>query len=1108
MTENDPLPTQRDIFDGSDSAFIAELEAVGFANAVVIGRGGFGVIYRCSQVALDRTVAVKVLTVELDEENKARFLREQRAMGRLTGHPNIVNVLQVGATESGHPYLAMQYYPRDSLDMWIRQHGPLPLDQVLRLGVKMAGAIESAHSLDIVHRDVKPANILLTDFGEPVLADFGIAHIAGGFQTASGTVTGSPAFTAPEVLSGSSPGPASDVYGLGATLFCALTGHAAFERRSGEQVVAQFLRITTQSVPDLRDSGVDDGMCAIVEKAMSRNAQDRPSAAALGDQLRQLQLRHGFSVDEMALAGPIGDQPQGRVPVPLGSPDRHSSVGQPPHARPSRSGALGNLSLELTSFVGRRSELIESKNLLSTSRLVTLTGIGGVGKTRLALRVATNSRQNYPDGVWLVELGKIHDGSLLVELVAETLGLRSQSARTLRDVLMDFLASRKALLVLDNCEHVVETVAEFAESLLRTCPTLRILATSREALCIDGESILRVAPLTVPDPDRESSLRGLPRYDSVALFTERASFAVPGFELTEENKATVVQICSRVDGLPLAIELAAARLRAMSPEQILQRLTDRFTLLTRGNRGAPTRQQTLRWSIDWSYQLCTTAEQQLWGRLSVFAGGFELDAVEGICGGDLSTGGLLDSLSSLVDKSILIRDEVNAIVRFRLLETIRDYGRERVEQTGEYAQLQRAHRDWYQRLVLEAEAGWISDRQLEWIGRLEREQPNLRDALKFSVTEPSDGFEVNAGLQMAAALFPFWLACGLLGEGRYWLDRALARDTGLGRAERVTALCADSLLAELQGDVVAGRSLVEEARVGAEWTAGSVTQANITQADGILALFSGDFSRARSDLEDALEVFSACGGLRQQVEGLLQLGWAHALHGDTAEALACNEQALTLTESHGESVYRSYALWGAGVARWRLGDSESSVRLLEQCLRLARLRNDPLMATPCLEALAWIACERDSARASVLLGAAEALGRAVGSSTVLFPKLLVFHEGCEQRARAALGQRSFDAARRRGSSLGFTGSIAYALGEQSGAAPSAGTSATELTKREWQVANLVVRGLTNKEIAVKLSISQRTVHGHVDHILAKLGFTSRTQIAAWISRQNRDDHIE
>ncbi|MEU1548388.1 protein kinase [Nocardia sp. NPDC005745] len=1101
MAAGDPFETQR----GVAHTVTAELSAAGFEGADEIGRGGFGVVYRCFQPALDRAVAVKVLTADLDEDNRARFFREQRAMGRLTGHPNIVSALHVGATDSGCLYIVMPYYPQDSLDARIRRDGPLPLEEALRLGVKMAGALETAHRLGILHRDVKPGNILLTDYGEPALTDFGIAHIAGGFETTTGTVTGSPAFTAPEVLSGEPPTEASDIYSLGATVFCAVTGHAAFERRSDEHVVAQFLRITTRPVPDLRDHGVPDDVSGVIGRAMAVDRRQRPATAAeFGDDLRRIQFAHGLPIDEMALSGEP-DAPR-RDPDPERArpkPGRVTAAPPPtPSTAPAAQTSVGSLPLALTSFVGRRNELSEAKNLLSASRLVTLTGIGGVGKTRLALRVAADVQRRFGDGVCLVELGELRDGSLLVGMVAAALRLRDQPARQLDDVVAEFLASRHVLLVLDNCEQVVDAVAALAEMLLRICPQLWILATSREPLGIGGETVLRVPPLTLPDPDREPSLRELARYDAVGLFAQRAAAAVPGFDLTEDNRVTVTRICRQLDGLPLPIELAAARLRAMSPEQILQRLTDRYTLLTLGNRGAPTRQQALRLSIDWSHELCTPLEQQLWARLSVFAGSFELDAAEAICA-DVAAEELLDAVAALVDKSILIREDAGAAVRFRMLEILRDYGREKSEQTGEHPVLRRRHREWCQQLVLQVEAEWIGPRQLEWIARLEREQPNLREAMEFCSSEETD---TEAGLRIAAALFPFWLSRGLIREGRHWLDRALARRPGQPTAARVEALYADSALAGAQGDLRAATALVEEAQALAEQITDPLARARITHADGILALVSGDLSRACTRLEEALEVVVARGDLSSQVWILTSLGLAYELQGDAPRAIGCHQQVLNITASHGESVYRSYALWALGVAVLQQGDRGRAAELLEQCLRLTRRVDDPVTAALALEALAWIAGAEDGARrAAILMGAAEALGRAVGSSAVLFPTLRVHHEDCERITRTALGER-FEAARRKGAGMGFEEAVAYGLGESTqSAAPPASSGTTGLTKRERQVADLIAQGLTNKAIAARLVISQRTAQGHVEHILTKLGFTSRTQIAGWVVEHAQDE---
>jgi len=1088
MGIGDPLDTQR--YPPSPAA---ELAGVGFDDAEEIGRGGFGVVYRCTQVELDRTVAVKVLTVDLDEDNRARFFREQRAMGRLTGHPNIVNILQVGATDGGLPYIVMPYHSEDSLDVRIRR-GPLPLGEVLRLGVKMAGALESAHRLGVLHRDVKPANILLTDYGEPELADFGIAHISGGFETATGAVTGSPAYTAPEVLGGDPPSPAADVYGLGATLFSVLTGHAAFERRSGEQVVAQFLRITTQEVPDLREHGIPDDVSAVIARAMSRTPDSRPATAAdFGEELRQLQRHHDLPIDEMPLRAEPGTQGNGGS-----SPDV-----RPGRAGTSTPGATGNLPLELTSFVGRRHELTEAKNLLAGSRLVTLTGIGGVGKTRLAMRIASAVQREYADGARLVELGELRDASSLVDAIAGALGLRDHSARPLREVLIEFLTPREVLLVFDNCEHMVDAVAELVAPLLHTCPRLRILATSREPLNLGGEAVLRVPPLAVPDPERQPSLRGLPKYDAVSLFAERAAAAVPDFALTEENAAAVTAICRRLDGLPLPIELAAARLRAMSPDQILLRLTDRFTLLTRGSRGAPTRQQTLRLSIDWSFELCTAEEQLVWGRVAVFAGSFELDAAEQVCGEGLDPDDLLDTLTSLVEKSILIREEHGSVVRFRMLETLREYGYEKLEQTGETVALRHRHRGWYEALVLDAEAEWISARQLDWIARLKREHANLREALEFSIDD-----DPAAGLRTATALFPFWGSQGLYNEGRRWLDQLLARQSGPPTLEWAKGIYCDSVMANVQGDFSTGTALVEGARTLATRTSDPMIRAFSLFADGMLGLLSGDLVRARSQLQTAFAEFSDRGDRTLEIAALYSLGLAYGLSGLMDQAIEFLERVLAITERYGEKMYRSYSLWALGIAVWRLGDTDRAVRLLEQSLEVTRQVRSPRIATECLEALAWIVCERrDPTRAAVMMGAADGLARSVGSSAVVHSNLISYHQNCEQKARQMAGDKAFAAAHHKGEQLGFDAAIAYALHEHP---PSPSTPATDasprLTKRERQVADLIAEGLTNQAIADRLVISPRTAQGHVEHILTKLGFTSRTQVAAWVAEQARDQN--
>ncbi|MGA6204141.1 protein kinase domain-containing protein [Nocardia testacea] len=1095
MGDIDPSETQRNVIP----EVTAELEDAGFADVEEIGRGGFGVVYRCDQVALDRTVAVKVLTADLDAGNRERFVREQRAMGRLTGQPNILGVLEVGTTLSGLPYLVMPYCSEGSLDARIGRHGPLSAEEALRVGVKLAGALETSHRLGIVHRDVKPSNVVITDYGEPILTDFGIARIPGGFHTATGVVAGSPAFTAPEVLAGQAPTPAADVYGLGATLFTALTGHAAFERRSGEQVVAQFLRITTEPTPNLRDHGLDEGLSQVIEHAMDRSPELRPSAAALGEQLQRLQVERGLPVTEMAVRAEPGAGQQAATPIPLISPaTEHSGRGPDPLGSPIST--RGSIPPELTSFVGRRTELTETKSLLESSRLVTLTGIGGVGKTRLAVRVAAGTRRNVPDGVWLVKLGQLHDGALLPGVIASSIGLRPRG-RPVLDVLIDYLASRQLLLVLDNCEQIVDAAAKVAETLLRTCPKLRILTTSREALNVHGEAVLRVRPLTVPDPDELPSLRSAPRYDAVTLFVERAAAAVPGFALTEGNIAAIAAICRRLDGLPLAIELAAARLRTLAPEQILKRLSDRYTLLTRGSRSAPSRQQTLRWCIDWSYSLCTPREQTVWAQLSVFAGSIELDAAEHVCRDDLPAGDVLDVLTALVDKSILIREESNSVVRFRLLDTIREYGRQKLEQADRYLEIRRRHRDWYRELAERAETDWISPRQLDWIARLDCEQPNLREALNFCLTDTEADSDA---LSFAAALQPFWLAHGQAGEARHWLDRALVDSPTADTAVHAKALWLASLVADLQKDRRAASALVIQVRTLATTTEDPIVHSFADLAEGFHIVFDGEFSRACAHLESALESFTARGIVYGQFWALLALFWTHELQGDGATATLYQEKCFELAESCGDAVHRSYALWITAVAAWRRGDGDRAQQLLRQSLQLVRQLRDTLVAAMVLETMAWIAGAQDGARrAAVLLGAAQTLSQLAGASALLFPNSAVQHEDCERTARHTLGRQAFEIAHHKGVLLGFDAAIDYALGEQHRTATRGPGLSAELTARELEVADLIAEGLTNRAIATRLHISHRTAGGHVEHILTKLGFTSRAQIAAWIAEGSR-----
>ena len=777
---------------------------------------------------------------------------------------------------------------------------------------------------------------------------------------------------------------------------------------------------------------------------------------------------------------------------------------------------VGNLPLELSSFVGRRHEVTEVRQALSTSRLVTLTGVGGVGKTRLAQRVAADLLRAFPDGVWFVDLITLRESEsptrpeeqaqLLAHVVAAALGLRQQATRTPLEVLAGQVADRHLLLVLDSCEHVISACAVLVDTLLHACPGLRVLATSRGSLRISGEAIFAVRSLPVPSP--RSAPADAMAFESVALFTTRAQAALPGFSLTAHNWEAVAGICQRLDGLPLAIELASARLRVLAPDQILGRLTNRFALLTGGRHPAPDRQRTLQACVEWSYELCSTVEQRVWAQLSVFTGGFELDAVEGICACDeLMADDLLDVVASLVDKSILVRDDEGGTARYRMLETIRAFGEDKLVDAGEQADTRRRHRDWYQELVARANAEWIGGLQGYWLARLDREQPNLRAAVEFCLTEPG---QAQAALRLVASLpLLYWRLRGLFSEGRGWLDRALAQE-GAPTVLRTRALLLASHLAVWQGNIDGAMPMLDEGYELARRLDAANEVAFALLVRGLATLFRNDLAGSVDTLEQGLATLSAAPqpDLELRLDLLNVLGVATGLAPDRERAVACHRQLLAITEPRGEGFYRSRAMWARGLAAWREGKLEEGAELERESLRIKQLQGsaDRYGTAHCLEALAWItADQRRYERAATLLGAADALWTDLGTPYASNKFMIGHHDACQRQSLHALGEAQFQQAYHRGWSLTLEDALTYAT-EQARPSPSRPAPVhlmTALTKRERQIAELVSGGLSNREIAGTLVISQRTVEGHVENILAKLCFTRRTQVAAWVTGQRQ-----
>ncbi|WP_263399636.1 LuxR C-terminal-related transcriptional regulator [Saccharopolyspora pogona] len=762
--------------------------------------------------------------------------------------------------------------------------------------------------------------------------------------------------------------------------------------------------------------------------------------------------------------------------------------------------AEGLQAVAVTSFVGRRAELSEIRRGLSASRMLTLTGVGGVGKTRLAMRAAWELRRSFPDGVYWAELASLDDGRLLPQTVATAMAIRDSFTAWTADTLADRLRERRVLLVLDNFEHLLDSCAELVATLLTRCPGLRILGTSREPLRIQGERVLPVQALGVPPGDMRCPVQELRRFEAIRLFEDRAAAAIPHFEVDDRNGPAVARLCRRLDGIPLAVELAAASLRVLSPDELLRRLDDRFRVLISGNRAALPRHQTLRASIDWSFGLCTEHERALWARMSIFPGSCDVAAVEAVCAdAALPHGEILTALTGLVEKSVVIRDARETGVCYRLLETIRQYGREVLHTTGQEQELRKRHRDWYVKIAEETRRKWFGPAQLDLVQQARLNDANVRAALDFCLAVSDESHQ---GLRLADAYRDLWRVGGLTSEGRRWFARLLDNDVEPS-VPRIRALASASYLALMQNDLATATDSLEESRkLAADF--GQEQSATLYQVcEAVAAMQKNDFPKAIVLLEEFVARHQDTEELDWLASALLNLGICHSVLSDGERAMANWTKMLDLCVHHGETWRRTWALWGLGFAAWREGDWDRAEAFELQCMDAQRVFDDTTCAANCLETMSWIAASSErSEQAAQLAGAAHTLRRDRSGPLSQFPFLSEYQDRTQAQVRQSLGEKRYARAFKKGTHLTFDQVATQLLGEPAARTKSDREATAEdlLTKREQEVANLVAQGMSNKQIAETLVISQRTAETHVEHILTKLGFTSRSQIAALVAQ--------
>ncbi|MHC4260942.1 MAG: protein kinase domain-containing protein [Planctomycetota bacterium] len=869
----------------------------------MVGEGGMGQVYLSDDLVLECPVALKLLPDRLAENPAAleRFLAEVR-LAREVSHPCVARVHDIAEFDGRH-VLSMEFVDGETLESLMRRIGHVPREKATQIAVDLCSALLEVHRKGILHRDLKPANIMLDGEGRVRLTDFGLAVSID--ESDESSVAGTPPYMAPEQLRGMPPGTPGEVYSLGLLLTELFTGQRMVEADAYDEVLLFYEDTGTLTVPGELVQ-MAPRVAAILDRCLSAAPTERPGLD---------EVQRAFENERS------------------GSPFSDPAI-ETVHAPPSRTNLPAPS--KTSDLVGRKAELAELESALETSPLVTLAGPGGSGKTRLALEVGTRAQEQYPGGVFMVELSGLRDGALLSERVASSLELESPT--TPLEAVIKHLAESPTLLVLDNCEHLIEAAAELADQLLQGAPNSRLLATSQEPLGVDGETIVRLGPLGLPAEGGSGTLEELGSSESVRLFAESARAAHRDFELTEGNVGAVVEICRRLDGIPLAIKLAAARAGMISPDQIARRLDQRFQLLTGGRRGQPDRQRTLRGALDWSHDLLTEGERLVFRRLAAFTGSFTLAAAEAVAwDDDEDPWARLDDFTRLVDRSlVLVKHQPTGEVRYRMLETIRAYAADRLTEAGESEELRARHRRHYRDMALKLFEEYGSPATAASQSLLVDELDNLR-----LVLDARDGAELEESMHLVGQLAPYWSVRGLIQEALVHLERLLEQ----GQTTLPVSLIVDPMfwagrLSQLQGRLVDGedwfRRLLELSSAD-----GNVKgSCRATSGLGNVAQFRGRADDAEGYYTQSLEFARELGDKNYIATALGNLGVVATNRQDFAKAREYAEEALVLFRELGLQVSVCGALNNISTAYMIEGDLESANRYARECLRTRQAQGD------------------------------------------------------------------------------------------------------------------------------------------------------------------------
>ncbi|NUM74266.1 protein kinase [candidate division KSB1 bacterium] len=878
-----------------------------------LGEGGMGVVYKAEDTKLDRLVAIKVLPhhIATNIEERERFKNEAKAAAALN-HPNIATIHAIEEVD-GEMFIVMEFIEGQELRKRVISD-QLAVSNVIDIATQIAEGLQAAHEKGVIHRDIKCSNLMLTPKGQIKIMDFGLAKLAGSsFLTKENATMGTVAYMSPEQARGKKVDQRTDLWSFGVVLYEILTGQLPFHGDHEQVLIYAIINETPEPISALR-ADVPKALEAIVNKALQKNLTNRYQ-----------------SVEEILFDLTKILEPASLSPAPI------KSLSARPH----------NLPAPATPLIGRESELEAITKLLRRPeiRLITLTGPGGTGKTRLSLQIATNVLANFDDGVFFVSLAPIDDPALVLSTIAETLGVITSPLRSLSESLTAHLAEKRLLLVLDNFEQIVAAAPSLAE-LLGACPQLKILVTSRVVLHLTGEHEFAVQPLATPDPKQSLSLEALTHFAAIELFKQRAQSVQPEFAITDENAKAVAAICYRLDGLPLAIELAAARLKIFSPQTILTRLEKRLELLKGGPRDVPARHQTLRQAIAWSDDLLEAEEKILFRRLAVFAGGCSLEAAEAVCSARHDVAGsALDGIAALVDKSLLRQDRAaDREPRFMMLETIREYALERLQASADWEATRRAHAHFFLALAERAEPQLTGPEQKAWCDQLAKEHENFRAV--FNWVQATG--EVNLGLRLGGALWRFWLWRGHVREGYDRLNALLALPSAAPYSkERASALNGAGTIANILCDYRAARAFLQES-LGIWRKLGDKRGMGIALNNlAWIACHRVELATAQALSQEALDLHRQTGDQRGEAVALNNLSWVAFFHCDLAQALSLQEQSLALRRNIGDERGTAFSQNVLGQFEATRGNYQKAISHLEESRRLHQRLDDK-------QGLAWM----------------------------------------------------------------------------------------------------------------------------------------------------------